>query len=111
MEHKLLSASTISGDRVVNATGEDLGSIHELMINTGSGKIEYAVLSFGGVLGLGDKYFAVPFTRFDVDREKQRLVLNIDKQRLQEAPGFDKDDWPDFADPAFRTSVADYYSA
>ena len=105
----LLSSGTIKGDSVVNAQGEDLGHVEDLMINPASGKVEYAVLSFGGFMGLGDKYFAVPFTRFGVDREHHRMVLNVDKDRLKEAPGFDKDNWPDFADTEFTSSVNSYY--
>ena len=105
----LLSSSSISGDDVVNAQGEDLGRIEDLMIDTESGAVEYAVLSFGGLLGIGDKYFAVPFKQMHVDRENRRMVLNVDKSRLENAPGFDKDNWPDFADPAFRSSVDRHY--
>lgn len=107
----LLSSSSINGDGVVNGSGEDLGHIEDLMIDPVSGKIDYAVLSFGGFLGIGDKLFAVPFDQLSVDRENKRMVLNVDKERLKDAPGFDKDDWPDFADPSFRTHVTDFYYA
>ncbi|MEH6411339.1 MULTISPECIES: PRC-barrel domain-containing protein [unclassified Hyphomonas] len=109
MTHSLLSASSINGDSVHNAQGEDLGKIEDLMVDTGSGQIEYAVLSFGGFLGMGDKYFAVPFNRLSVDRENKHMVLNVEKDRLKNAPGFDKDKWPDFADPQFRTSMTTHY--
>lgn len=109
MGHYLLSSSTISGDSVVNAQGEDLGHVKDLMINPDSGEIEYAVLDFGGFLGMGDKFFAVPFRSFTVDRAKHRMVLNVDKERLKEAPGFDKNDWPDFADDSFTGGVNSFY--
>lgn len=109
MSNYLLSSSSISGDSVVNPQGEDLGRVEDLMIDPGAGKIEYAVLSFGGFLGLGDKYFAIPFTQLRADRENKRMVLNVDKERLEAAPGFDKDNWPDFADQSFRTTVDSYY--
>ncbi|NNE41142.1 MAG: PRC-barrel domain-containing protein [Marinicaulis sp.] len=105
----LLSSSSISGDEVVNAEGEDLGHIEDLMIDPETGKIEYAVLSFGGFLGLGDKYFAIPFTRLSTDRDKKRMVLDVEKTRLNDAPGFDKNDWPDFADQSFRKTVDTFY--
>ncbi len=109
MANILLSSSSISGDDVVNEQGEDLGHIEDLMIDPMNGKVEYAVLSFGGFLGLGDKYFAIPFTQLQTDRENKRMVLSVDKDRLAEAPGFNKDDWPDFADPSFRTTIDAYY--
>jgi len=110
MAPRLLSASSITGDTVVNATGDDLGSIKDLMVDTENGKIAYAVLSFGGLLGFGDKLFAIPFEKFAVDFAQKRMVLNVDQERLENGPGFDKNDWPDFADPAFRSSVDIYYS-
>jgi len=109
MSNYLLSSGTITGDQVINAQGEDLGHVKELMINPDDGKIEYAVLDFGGFLGIGDKFFAVPFTQFGVDRDKHRMVLNVDKERLKEAPGFDKDNWPDFADAEFTSTVNSFY--
>ncbi|WOI53731.1 PRC-barrel domain-containing protein [Parvularcula sp. LCG005] len=105
----LLSSSSINHDSVRNAAGEDLGEIKDLMIDTETGQVEYAVLSFGGFLGMGDKYFAVPFKSFNVDRENECMVLNVEKERLKDAPGFDKDHWPNFADAAFRSSVDSYY--
>jgi hypothetical protein len=73
------------------------------------GEVEYAVLSFGGFLGLGDKLFAVPLTAMSLDREDKCFVLNVDKERLTDAPGFDKNHWPNWADPEFRSSITNYY--
>jgi len=109
MTNKLLSATSINKDNVVNASGESLGEIKDLMVDPEDGRVVYAVLSFGGILGLGDKYFAVPFERLATDRENKRMVLNVDKKRLESAPGFAKDNWPDFADPTIRQTVNDYY--
>lgn len=106
---QLLSSSSINGDDVVNPQGEDLGHVEDLMIDTAQGKVEYAVLSFGGFLGMGDKYFAIPFKQFTVDRDNKKMVLNVDKERLKNAPGFDKDNWPNFADQSFRTTIDTYY--
>ncbi len=109
MYNFLLSSSSITSDDVKNTKGEDLGSIKDLMIDPATGQIEYAVLSFGGFLGLGDKYFAVPWSAFEVDREDECLILNVDKERLKNAPGFDKDNWPDMADPQFKDRVYGHY--
>ncbi len=109
MTNQLLSSSTIAGDSVKNRQGEELGNIEDLMVDVSSGKVEYAVLSFGGFLGLGDKYFAIPFNQLGVDHKNHCMILNVDKERLKDAPGFDKDNWPNFADPSFRNSVNTYY--
>jgi len=105
----LLSASSMMSDEVKNPAGENLGEIKEFMIDTATGRIEYAVLSFGGFLGLGDKYFAVPWSALQVDREEKCLVLNVAKERLKDAPGFDKDNWPNMADPQFKDRIYGHY--
>ena len=106
---RVLSASTINGDPVVNADGEKLGQIEELMIDLDNGRVAYAVLSFGGFLGIGDKLFAIPFEALDLDAENHRFVLDMPKEKLEQAPGFDKTRWPDFADPRFGQQVYGYY--
>lgn len=105
----LLSSSSIASDDVKNREGENLGDIKDLMIDTQTGQIEYAVLSFGGFLGMGDKYFAVPWSALKVDREDECLILNVSKERLKNAPGFDKDNWPDMADPQFKDQIYGHY--
>lgn len=104
-----LSASTLRKTNVVNTQGEDLGTIEDLMLDPQAGRVEYAVLDFGGFLGIGDKLFAVPLEAFEVDRTNERLVLNVTKDRLESAPGFDKSNWPETADPAFTESVYNFY--
>jgi sporulation protein YlmC with PRC-barrel domain len=106
---RVLSAHTLCGDAVVNGRGENLGKLEELMIDLEGGRVAYAVLSFGGFLGLGSKLFAVPFESLEVDGENKRFVLDVPREKLEEAPGFDKDDWPDFADRSFGTKVYGYY--
>lgn len=104
-----LSASTIIGDPVHNAMDENLGKIEDLMIEPELGRVSYAVLSFGGFLGMGNKLFAVPMQAMRLSREDKRFVLDVDKDRLKNAPGFDKDHWPDTSDRAFGTKVYTYY--
>ena len=106
---RVLSASTICGDAVVNSSGEKLGKIEELMIDLENGRVAYAVLSFGGFLGIGDKLFAIPFEALELDPENHRFVLDVSREKLEQAPGFDKNDWPDFADPRFGQEVYGYY--
>ena len=95
----VLSASTLKGDKVVNHQGEDLGKIEELMVDLDHGRIAYAVLSFGGFLGMGDKLFAIPWQAFSVDTVQKRLILNAKKELLEKATGFDKSNWPNMQTP------------
>src|SRR5262245_10874498 len=106
---KVLSASTISKDHVKNAAGEDLGKIEDLMIDMNTGRVAYAVLSFGGFLKMGNKLFAVPWEALRVDGINKQFILNVGKTVLENAPGFDKDNWPDMADPAFGTNIYRHY--
>ena len=105
----VLSASTLKGDKVVNHQGEDLGKIEELMVDLDRGRIAYAVLSFGGFLGMGDKLFAIPWQAFAVDTAQKRLILNTKKELLEKATGFDKSNWPNMADPAWGSTLYKYY--
>ncbi|HWG11420.1 MAG TPA: PRC-barrel domain-containing protein [Rhodanobacteraceae bacterium] len=106
---QFLSASTLIGADVKNPQDESLGELKDVMISTTSGKIAFGVLSFGGMLGMGNKLFAVPWEAFRVDGGNERVVLDVPKERLKDAPGFDKDHWPNFADPTVATQVQTYY--
>lgn len=94
---QVLSATTMIGDTVVNPEGEELGTLKELMIDLDEGRINYVVLSFGGFLGMGDKLFAIPWEAFTLNPAEHTFILNVDKELLENAPGFDKDNWPDSA--------------
>lgn len=108
---RALSATTLIGDDVKNAAGEDLGELKEIMIDLNGGRVAYAVLSFGGFLGMGDKLFAIPWEAFTVDTEEKVLVLNIDRETLRNAPGLDKDNWPEAmdGDDTWLAEIYDYY--
>ena len=106
----VLSATSLIGDGVRNPAGEDLGGITELMIDLSTGRVAYAVLSFGGFLGLGDKLFAVPWDALTVDTDEKKFVLDVNREQLENAPGFDQDNWPDMASPEWGRSIHDYYS-
>ena len=105
----VMAADTLEGDDVVNAQGEDLGNIKSIMIDVPSGRVAYAVLSSGGFLGIGDKLFAIPWNALTLDADNKCFVLNVDKERLKNAPGFDKDHWPSMADQRWATEVHSYY--
>lgn len=106
---EVMAADTLVGDRVVNATGENLGKIRDIMIDVPGGRVAYAVLSFGGVLGMGDKLFAIPWAALVLDADQHCFVLDIDKTRLRNAPGFDKEHWPSMGDMRWATSIYEYY--
>lgn len=105
----VLSADTLEGDKVVNRQGEDLGKVEAIMLDTDSGRIAYAVLSFGGFLGMGEKLFAIPWGALKVDTVNEQVVLDVDKQRLENAPGFDKSNWPQMADRKWATTIHSHY--
>ena len=105
----LMGADTLIGDSVVNAQEENLGDIKEIMLDTRTGQVAYAVMSFGGFLGVGEKLFAVPWQALQLDTVNKRFVLNVDKQRLQSAPGFDPDAWPDMSDLNWANEVHNFY--
>ena len=105
----VLSASTMMGDSVVNDKGEDLGRIEELMLDLQNGRIAYAVLSFGGFLGMGDKLFAIPWEALKLDADNHRFILNVAREKLEKAEGFDKNNWPDFANRDWGTRIHSYY--
>jgi sporulation protein YlmC with PRC-barrel domain len=108
---RILAASTLEGDKVRNSAGEELGKIDEIMIDIPSGKVAYAVLSFGGVLRMGNKLFAVPWSKLRVDQDEKCFILDVDKHTLESAPGFDKDNWPDMADTTWGSEIYQYYGA
>jgi sporulation protein YlmC with PRC-barrel domain len=103
--------SKLKGLNVRNANGETIGSIDDLVISLTDGKVNYVAMSVGGVLGIGDKLFAIPFRelKFTHGKEEMYFVLDISKEKLDQAPGFDKSQWPDFADPQWRDKIDRYY--
>ncbi len=105
----LMKASDLKGDKVRNRANEDLGKIEEIMIQLDSGRIGYAVLSFGGFLGMGNKLFAVPWHAMSFDSSKREYILDMSKDKLKNAPGFDKNNWPDTENPDWDKEVQGFY--
>jgi hypothetical protein len=91
-----LSVSTLKGHDVVNPAKESLGKIEDLMIDLENDRISYAVLSFGGFLGMGNKWFAIPWRALELKLYENTLIitLNVDQEVLKKAEGFDKDRLP-----------------
>ena len=92
---RYLTASSLQGDKVVNPADEHLGEIKEIMLDLETGKIDYYVIEFGGFLGLGIKYFAIPFRLLKLDPANKRFIFEQSREVLEKAPGFDMDHWPD----------------
>ncbi len=105
----LMGANTLDGNDVYNRQDQDLGDIKEIMLDMATGRVAYAVLSYGGFLGMGNKLFAVPWKALTLDTANKRFVLDVAQERLESAPGFDKDQWPDMADTTWAKEVHDYY--
>jgi hypothetical protein len=106
---RLMGADTLIGEDVYNAHDEKLGDIKEFMLNMQTGEVEYAVLSFGGVFTIGEKLFAVPFEALRLDTTNKRFLLEVEKDMLENAPGFDKDNWPDMADETWANQIRTFY--
>ena len=106
---RLMGADTLIGEDVYNRQDEDLGDIKEIMLDMQTGQVAYAVLSFGGWLGMGDKLFAVPWQALELDTANKRFILDVSKEHLKNAPGFDKDAWPDMASTEFSTQIHGFY--
>ena len=109
LQNPLMRASTVVGMDVRNAANEKLGDIQDVVLEQETGMIAYAALSFGGFLGMGDKFFAVPWAALKPTADRKAFTLDLPKERLQKAPGFDKSNWPDLNVHQWGTDVHAYY--
>src|SRR5437762_11763260 len=108
---KVMAADTLQGDSVYNEADEKLGEITDIMIDVPTGRVAYAVMSVGGVLGIGDKLFAIPWQALTLDTENKCFRMDISKELLKEAPGFDKDHWPTMAEQSWAQEIHEFYDA
>ncbi len=106
---RLIAASKVNGTTVYNTTGEKLGSVYDVMIDKSSGKAEYAIMSFGGFLGIGDSYHPLPWQPLRYDADQGGYVVNIDRSRLEGAPAYTSSDTATWDDPAYGRRINDYY--
>jgi len=105
----VLKASELIGMKVQGTDGKNLGKIRDLVIDPEYGDIEYAVLDFGGFLGIGDKYFAVPWDALQKTENGKKIALDTTKRDLKKAPGFDKNNWPDLSDQQQTVIIYEFY--
>jgi sporulation protein YlmC with PRC-barrel domain len=106
---EVMGASSLEGETVLDVHGETLGEIEDIMLDVPAGRIAYAVIAVGGFLGIGEKYFAVPWRALIRDADRKCFVLDLDKDRLAEAPGFDEDHWPSMADEQWAREIQRFY--
>ena len=107
---QVMAADTLTGDDVRNGADEKLGEITDIMLDVPTGRVAYVVISFGGFLGIGDKLFAVPWHALTLNEREHEFLLNVDRRQMEDAPGFDRDNWPDMADPEWGAQVDDFYT-
>jgi sporulation protein YlmC with PRC-barrel domain len=107
----MIAATKVNGTRVYNAAGEQLGSIHDLMLNKLNGRVTYAVLSFGGFLGIGERYHPIPWNQLKYSEKHVAYIVNLDKRQLDEAPSYVISDVPDWDSPNYRSGIDSYYGA
>ena len=104
-----VKASSVIGTNVVNPGKDNLGTIKEIVIDPRTARVAYAVVSFGGFLSMGAKLFAIPFGLFTYDFDRNEYVLDIARERLEAAPGFDPNHWPTMSDEKWNRDVYAYY--
>jgi PRC-barrel domain len=106
---RLIASDKVEGTAVYNRQGERLGDVHNLMVDKYSGQVAYAVMSFGGFLGIGESYHPLPWKVLDYDKRMGGYVVDLDKDKLRAAPSFSRDKTPDWSDRSWDTRVHDYY--
>jgi len=102
-------ATSLINRRVLNSAGENLGKIEDVIVDPQTGRIEYAIVSFGGVLGADSKLYAIPWPALETSASRGDVLFGADLRMLDHAPAFDRDDWPNMTDPGWRRRVDDYY--
>ena len=104
-----IDTTTLVGKDVCNLKGESLGELKEIVIDARDGRVAYVVLSSGGFLSIGSRLFAVPWSALRLDTVSNGPILDVDKAFMEGAPGFDEEQWPDMADPAWVSQIHSYY--
>jgi len=109
MTSQIVNANNVIGVDVKNQQNENLGEVEAVMLDKETGQVAYVVLSYGGFLGMGDKLFALPWSVFSYDVSEDCFKIPLDKEKLKNSPGFDKDHWPDMSSATWRSSINTYY--
>lgn len=106
---RLMTAATLCGDKVLNHNNETLGTISEIMLDVVRGRVAYAVMASGGFMGVAERLFALPWNALTLDTDRKCFILDADKSAFDNAPGFDKDHWPDSPDERWHQDVHQHY--
>jgi hypothetical protein len=107
--YSCIAADKVEGTAVYDRAGEKLGSIHNVMIDKRSGRVVYAVMSFGGFLGIGERYHPLPWDVLHYDTGQGGYVVDLNRQQLEGAPTYGRDEQPNYDDPVWGRKVYDYY--
>ena len=105
---RLIASDKVEGTAVYDRSGERLGSVYNFMVDKHSGQVAYAVMAFGGFLGMGEKYHPLPWKKLDYDPSKGGFVVDIDKSTLEGAPAYSREENP-WANPGYGRGIYDYY--
>ena len=108
--HPLIPADRVNGTDVYNTEGEKLGRIEDVAIDKVSGQVAYAILSFGGFLGVGSRYHPVPWRLLTYDVDKRGYVIPLDKDGIERAPSIDEEELSGWNDGASRDAIFGYYA-
>ncbi len=109
LNHAIISSDRVEGTSVYNESGEKLGSIDDLMIDKVSGEVRFAVLEFGGFLGMGTERYPLPWSALKYDMTKEGYVVRISKEQLKGAPHYPDGERPEYT-PTYGRQVHDHYS-
>jgi sporulation protein YlmC with PRC-barrel domain len=107
--HRLISSEKVDGTAVYNRKGERLGTVHHLMIDKYTGQVAYAVMSFGGFLGIGESYYPLPWKMLTYDTRLSGYVVDLDRNRLEGAPSYTSRDTPNWADRSYTGQIDRYW--
>jgi len=107
--NRLISSQKVDGTAVYNPNGDRLGTVHHLMIDKIAGRVEYAVMSFGGFLGIGESYNPLPWHALTYDTGLGGYVVNADRARLERAPRYTPSNLPNWSDPGYRGRLDEYW--
>jgi sporulation protein YlmC with PRC-barrel domain len=106
---QVVRTADVINKTIIDNNKEKLGKVEELVLDKCSGEVRYAVLSFGGFMGMGSDFYALPWCELDYCKEEDAFKVSVPKDTLKTAPGFDKDNWPDFADPTWNKPIDEFY--
>jgi hypothetical protein len=107
---RLISSEKVDGTAVYNRDGDRLGTVHHLMIDKYTGRVEYSVMSFGGFLGIGESYHPLPWRALTYDERLGGYVMDVDRPRLERAPRYTSSNAPDWSDRTYRSRVDEYWT-